>query len=130
VEVVEEGEPMRSGSEAGSYLRRIDFVYHSTLGLRVIKNKIRVLRKVEVIEEGDHPKVGQEMCSGSEAGSYLRLIDSCITQLKAQGPSMTCNESKEEEEEEEEGLTEGSSHRGRRPFECWPERRPACGCGG
>ena len=40
-----------------------------------------------------------EMCSGSEAGSYLRLIDSCITQLKAQGPSRTCNESKEEEEE-------------------------------
>jgi len=29
---------------------------------------------------------------------YLRLIDSCITQLKAQGPSRTCNESKEEEE--------------------------------
>ena len=34
-----------------------------------------------------------------EAGSYLRLIDSCITQLKAQGPSKTCNGSKEEEEE-------------------------------
>ena len=29
----------------------------------------------------------------------LRLIDSCITQLKAQRPSRTCNESKEEEEE-------------------------------
>ena len=29
----------------------------------------------------------------------MRLIDSCITQLKAQGPSRTCNESKEEEEE-------------------------------
>ena len=27
----------------------------------------------------------------------MRLIDSCITQLKAQGPSRTCNESKEEE---------------------------------
>ena len=40
-----------------------------------------------------------EMCSGSEAGSYLRLIDSCITQRKAQGRSRTCNESKEEEEE-------------------------------
>jgi len=39
-----------------------------------------------------------EMRSGSEEGSYLRLIDSCITQLKAQGPSRTCNESKEEEE--------------------------------
>ena len=37
-------------------------------------------------------------CSGSEAGSYLRLIDSCITQRKARGPSRTCNESKEEEE--------------------------------
>jgi len=35
-----------------------------------------------------------------EAGSYLRLMDSCITQLKAQGPSRTCNESNEEEEEE------------------------------
>jgi len=27
------------------------------------------------------------------AGSYLRRIDSFITQLKAQGPSRTCNES-------------------------------------
>jgi len=35
----------------------------------------------------------------TEAGSYLRHIDFCITQLKAQGPSRTCNESKEEEEE-------------------------------
>ena len=31
-----------------------------------------------------------------EAGAYLRLIYSCITQLKAQGPSRTCNEIKEE----------------------------------
>ena len=38
----------------------------------------------------------------TEAGSYVRLIDSCITQLKAQGPSRICNESKEEGEEEEE----------------------------
>jgi len=39
-----------------------------------------------------------EMCSGSEVGSYLRLIDSCITQVKAQGPSRPCDASKEEEE--------------------------------
>ena len=39
-------------------------------------------------------------CSGSGAGSYLRLTDFCSTQLKAQGPSRTCNESKAEEEEE------------------------------
>jgi len=43
-----------------------------------------------------------EICSGTEAGSFLRHIDFCITQLKAQGPSRTCNESKEEEEEEED----------------------------
>ena len=30
---------MCSGSEAGSYLRLMDFVYHSTLGLRVRKKK-------------------------------------------------------------------------------------------
>ena len=30
---------MCSGSEAGSYLWLIDLVYHSTLGLRVIKKK-------------------------------------------------------------------------------------------
>jgi len=34
----------RSGSEAGSYLRLIDFVYHSTLGLRVKKKKRRRFR--------------------------------------------------------------------------------------
>ena len=39
-----------------------------------------------------------ELCSGSEAGAYLRLIDPCITQLKAQG-SETCNLNREEEEE-------------------------------
>ena len=32
---------MCRGSEAGSYLRLIDFVYHSTLGLRVIKKRRR-----------------------------------------------------------------------------------------
>ena len=37
--------------------------------------------------------------SGTEAGSYLRPIDSCITQLEGQGPSRTCNESKEERRE-------------------------------
>jgi len=30
---------MCSGSEEGSYSRLIDFVYHSTLGLNVIKKK-------------------------------------------------------------------------------------------
>ena len=34
---------MCSGSDAGSYLRLIDCVYHSTLGVRVIKKKKRRL---------------------------------------------------------------------------------------
>jgi len=29
-----------------------------------------------------------EMCSGSETGSYLRLMDFCVTQLKAQGAAL------------------------------------------
>ena len=38
--------PYLSGSEAGSYVRLIDFVYHSTLGLRVIKKKKKKARNV------------------------------------------------------------------------------------
>ena len=38
------------------------------------------------------------MCGGSEVGSYLRRIDSCITQLTAEGPAKTCTESEEERE--------------------------------
>jgi len=40
--------------------------------------------------------VSREPSPPSLPGSYLKLIDFCITQLKAQGPSRTCNESKEE----------------------------------
>ena len=40
---------MCSGSEAGSYLRLIDFVYHSTLGLRVIKKKKKISRLLKWI---------------------------------------------------------------------------------
>ena len=42
---------------------------------------------------------GLARCSDSEADSHSRPIDSCITQLKGQGPSRICNESNEEEEE-------------------------------
>ena len=39
---------MCSGSEAGSYFRLIDFVYHSTLGLRVIEKKKRGVARQHV----------------------------------------------------------------------------------
>ena len=40
-------------------------------------------RKLEASREGSilKNKYFTKMCSGSEAGSYLRLIDFCITQL-------------------------------------------------
>ena len=53
-----------------------------------------------------------EMCSDSEAGSYLRLIDSCSTQLETQVSSRVCTESKEEEEEEEIPFDDSSTGQG------------------
>jgi len=47
------------------------------------------------------------MCSGSETGSYLMRIDSCITQLKAQGPTGSCNGSKDEGKHLGERLEDG-----------------------
>ena len=42
---------LSSGSEAGSYVWLIDFVYHSTLGLRVIKKRRRML-SMPLLEAG------------------------------------------------------------------------------
>ena len=103
-------------------------MYHSTLGSRVIKKKKRVgtfsQAATPVIVAGPssakvslstpacpcaHRRGQRGACCGIEAGSYLRRIDSCITQLKAQGHSRTCSESKEDEEGEVwHGETPGS----------------------
>ena len=94
---------------AESYLckaRRL--LYHSTLGLRIIKKKNerkrgksgpaprvciafapqRITRRILKLAPAPNRYISQfknnrfaEMCSGSEAGSYLRLIDFCISQL-------------------------------------------------
>jgi len=45
-------------------------------------------------------KVAKSPTGQVNIGGCVEARDSCITQLKAQGPSRTCNESKEEEEEE------------------------------
>jgi len=42
-----------SGSEAGSYLRLIDFVYHSTLGLRAIKKRKRLRTKMDAAPDSE-----------------------------------------------------------------------------
>jgi len=58
----------------------------------------------------------------------LRLINFCITQLKAQGPSRTCNESKEEEEEEPfTSLMGHNTHRAHPDIEHWLQRHPEAG---
>ena len=49
---------MCSGSEAGSYLRLKDFVYHSTPGLRVIKKKKKVRDGAQGVL-GEEDKGGQ-----------------------------------------------------------------------
>jgi len=40
---------MCSGSEAGAYLRLIDFVYHYTLGLRIIKKVSEMQEKRDAL---------------------------------------------------------------------------------
>jgi len=75
-------------------------VHHSTLGLRVIKKKKKGAGQDQYAGRSCCCSCARDgMCSSSEAGSYVRLIYSCTTQLQAQGPSRTCNESKEEEGE-------------------------------
>ena len=69
-----------------------------------------------------------EMCCGIEVGSYLRRIDSCITQLKAQGPSRTCNESKEEVKEVLPCRRGRRSGRRRRATSAPPTRRAPRRC--
>ena len=57
---------MCSGSEAGSYLRFIGFVYHSTLGLRVIEGeKGQELANVEFLLIHDSP--AKRLLPGSES---------------------------------------------------------------
>jgi len=42
--------------------------------------------------------MGRTWVALERVARHRRLIDSCITHLKAQGPSRICNESREEEE--------------------------------
>ena len=53
---------MCSGSDAGSYLRLIDFVYHSTLGLRVIKKKKTLNPKRELQRSWRFGRRGKSKC--------------------------------------------------------------------
>ena len=67
------------------------------------------------------------MCSGSEAGSYLRRIDSCITQIEAHGPCRTCNQSKKEEKKKIVWHKGASANRGRANMAHIRQSRPDSG---
>ena len=56
---------MCSGSEAGSYLGRMDFVYHSTLGLRVKKKKRRRVLIAKLVED---------LTGGARAPDHARCL--------------------------------------------------------
>ena len=81
-------------------------LYHSTLGLSVIKKKEEPkvqggggpgISVFEAHRLWDHSTLGlSDRGGGGRESVYLRLIDSCIAQLQAQGPSRTCNANKEE----------------------------------
>ena len=60
---------MCSDSEAGSYLTLIDFVYHSTLGLRVIKKKRREVPLDGTLPRPTPPGAEADACEPSVARS-------------------------------------------------------------
>ena len=80
-------------------------LYHSTLGLRVKKKKRRVGGVGPVRRKSRRKRRGVSLPTTQSQFQiwHLRLIDSCIAQLQAQGPCRTCNESTEEGEEEGTG---------------------------
>ena len=55
---------MCSGFEAGSYLMLIDFAYHSTLGLRVIKKKRYRAKVLEGVAKSQFPRKAVVFKSG------------------------------------------------------------------
>ena len=66
--------------EAGSYVRLIDFVITGPCPLPTVSS-IFACTCTRGYTSQCKSNCFTEMCSGSEAGSYLRLIDVCISQL-------------------------------------------------
>ena len=91
-------------------------MYHSTLGSRVRKKDLafcaealalpahlgeHLVADVRRVDRHLYRDVGYRcglVFKVTDADSYVRRIDSCITELEAQGSSRTCHVSKEEEE--------------------------------
>jgi len=77
---------------AGGYFKERRLLDHSSSGLGEIKKKLKG--------------------GGDRRGGIVALDhDSCITQLKAQGPSRTCNESKKKKKKDKVFRKERLEHR-------------------
>ena len=83
----------------------VSCIYAQTLPYRILPVPEKLHPAVHTTSPSSKGRVGfrqpadplHRNCCGNEEGSYLRRIDSCITQFQAQGPSRTCNGSKKEE---------------------------------
>ena len=76
---------MCSGSEAGSYLRLIEFVYHSTVGLRVIKKKKKQNLRAEGarnLETGHEARDAPHACHQNRIISIINGFKSIVNFLK------------------------------------------------
>jgi len=69
---------MCNGSETGSYLRLIDFVYHSTLGLRVIKKK-----NFRLSARSENFRLSDRVVTARSASVSSRTIASCWSRFDA-----------------------------------------------
>jgi len=94
-----EGSQHREGSQQGSQHRKAPGSARPHARRRSIVVPTEMLFSLAYYNWMGKNNHFTEICCSTDAGSYLRFIDSCITHVKAQGPSRTCNESKEEEEE-------------------------------
>jgi len=83
---------------------------------------VRLMQGVLPLEKRRGRQAPDENVLWYRSGLVFRLIDSCITQLKARGLSRTCNESKEEAPDEmaRMGVTMMPP-----PMPISPERNPA-----
>jgi len=82
---------MCSGSEAGSYLRLIDVVYHSTLGLKVIqkKKKIRTVPRSPLSSAAGTTYVFQRLLPESQGQNVLYVPYHTILHTQLQTPTLT-----------------------------------------
>ena len=81
-----------SGSEAGTYLRLIEFVYHSTLGWRVIKKKKKIEAQTSPISSRVAPASTHRNDSSDLTGPHGRggLADAVDAPNAARGRPCAC----------------------------------------